>query len=65
MYKTVKEKMEDKLNEYKKEKYIGSFICCNCQMYNEYIVGIPVINGNDISITYKCDNCGFNNFAND
>jgi hypothetical protein len=37
MCKPVRQKLEDILAEYKKEEYIGSFICKEYQMYNEYI----------------------------
>jgi hypothetical protein len=65
MGKTVRQKLNDKLEEYKKFKYFGSFICKDCQMYNEYIGGNPVIIDNDIMIEYKCHNCGKNHYANE
>lgn len=58
MGKTVRQKLEDKLAEYKKYNYTGSFICKECQTYNEYIEGTPVLVKHDIMIEYKCKKCG-------
>lgn len=65
MGKTVRQKLNDKLEEYKKYNYIGSFICKECQMYNEYIEGTPVIDKHDIMIEYKCKNCGKLHYVNE
>lgn len=65
MGKTVRQKLNDKLAEYKKFKYFGSFICKNCKMYNEYIEGTPVIVDHDIMIEYKCRTCEKIHYSNE
>ena len=65
MCKTVRQKLEDRLTEYKKEEYVGSFICKECRMYNEYITGTPRIDGNEIVFAYKCENCGSYHYCNE
>lgn len=58
MCKSFRHKLEEKLTEYKKYNYKGSFICKECNMYNEYVEGTPILVKHDIMIEYKCKNCG-------